>query len=194
MIDLATDDPNLPVLIEMVTEHVLTVTGKYAEAGLEALIFHTDIGTQEALMISPAAFRRHIKPMFARVGEACRRAGVHMGLSSDGHVLEIVEDFVECGVSFHDPQFRANTLEGIARAYKGRLCAKVDLDRQMFRFCTPQDIHRQVEEVVAAMAAPEGGLIVMGQAWDADLPLENIEALCAALEQVRTTPLQQFCK
>ena len=42
-------------------------------------------------------------------------------------LLAFVDDLLECGVSFHDPQYRVHTLDGIARAYGGRMCVMVDL-------------------------------------------------------------------
>jgi uroporphyrinogen decarboxylase len=189
MMDFATGDPHLPMLIEILEEQVTARVRKCLELGVDVVGFHTDIGTQQALMISPAQFRQYLKPMFTRVFRLCRKAGAHVQLSTDGRVLDIVGDFVDCGVSLHDPQLRACTLEGIRDAYKGRLCALVDLDRQMFAFCSPDDILRQVEHVVKVMSAPEGGLMIMGSVYGGNVPLDNLEALCQALEQVRTTPL-----
>ena len=97
-------------------------------------------------------------------------------------MLEIVDDLIECGVSVHDPQLRANTLQGIAGAYKGKLCANVDLDRQGFPFMTPGEVREQIKEVVGVMAAPEGGLMLLGQVYGLDVPLRNIEAICQAME------------
>jgi hypothetical protein len=134
-------------------------------------------------MISPASFRTYLKPMFSRIFQKIRRAGTHVYLSSDGHVVEVVDDLIECGVSVHDPQLRANTLEGIVKAYKGRLCANVDLDRQSLAFITPAQIREQVKQVVDQMALPEGGLMVAGSVWDASTPLANIVAICEALEE-----------
>ena len=182
MVDIATDDPHLPRLVGMLTEYELALVNRWLEMGVDFVGFHTDIGSQKALMISPAKFRRYIKPMFATLFQACRKAGAHVCLSSDGHVLEIVDDLIECGISMHDPQLRANTLPGIVRAYKGKVCATVDLDRQSFAFLTPQAIRDQVQEVVDAMADPRGGLMISGSIWGADVPLGNIEALCAAVE------------
>jgi uroporphyrinogen decarboxylase len=152
---------------------------------VDVIGFHTDIGSQKALMISPAKFRRYVKPMFQELFQTCRQAGTHVSLSSDGCLLEIVDDLIECGVSVHDPQVRANTIDGIARAYRGKLCANVDLDRQMFPFCTPDDIWQQVEEAVTKVGTPQGGLMLAAAVYGADVPLENIEALCAALEHFR---------
>jgi uroporphyrinogen decarboxylase len=182
MIDIATDDPHLPALVDMLLEYELQAVDLWLALDVDAIGFHTDIGTQKGLMISPEKFRKYIKPLFRELFTKCRDAGVHVYLSSDGNLLDIVDDLVECGVSAHDPQFRACALDGIVRAYKGRLCANVDLDRQMFAFCKPEDIWHQVEEVVERMGAPEGGLMVSGSISDATLPLENIEALCESIE------------
>jgi uroporphyrinogen decarboxylase len=185
MLDFATADPRLDRLVRLLTDYELGLVRKWLAMGVDVVGFHTDIGHQQALMISPAHFRRQIKPMFAEIFGACRDAGALVYLSSDGCLLEIVDDLIECGVCVHDPQVRANTLDGIARAYKGRLCANVDLDRQMFRFCTPDDIWRQVEEAVRKVGSPDGGIMLAGSVWDAGVPLANIEALCASMEQFR---------
>lgn len=182
MMDFATDDPRLPELIGMLTEYELDLVGRWLELDVDVVGFHTDIATQKSLMISPAKFRQYIKPMFTTIFQTCRKAGKPVQLSSDGRVLEIVDDLIECGVSVHDPQLRANTLDGIAGAYKGRLCAKVDLDRQSFPFLGPEQLRAQVKEVVDRMAAPEGGLMIWAAISAADVPLRNIEALCEAME------------
>ncbi len=134
-------------------------------------------------MISPHQFRKHIKPMFSEIFHTCRDAGVHVLLSSDGRLLDIVDDLIECGVSCHDPQFRANTLTGIKKHYKGKLCADVDLDRQMFPFCHPDDMKQQVKEVVEQIGSPEGGLMVWADVRDPNTPLKTIEAMCEAAEE-----------
>jgi uroporphyrinogen decarboxylase len=183
MRDIAKDDPHLPLMIEMLLEYDLKLVKLLLELEPDVIGFHTDIGTQISLMISPAKFRKYIKPFFKEIFQTVRKGGARVGLSSDGNLLSIVDDLIECGISSHDPQFRACTLDGIVQAYKGKVCANVDLDRQMFAFCTPQDIDQQVRDVVERMSLPEGGLMVCGTMWDQLTPLENIEALCVALEK-----------
>lgn len=89
-----------------------------------------------------------------------------------------------CGVSIHHPQLRANTLNEIAEAYKGRLCVDLDLDRQMFPFCNTSDMRRLVKESLEELYLPEGWLDDEGQVG-LDVPLENIEALRQAMEEFR---------
>lgn len=183
MVDIVTGDPHLPKLIDMLLDYEMRLVNKWLEIGVDIIGFHTDIGTQKALMISPESFRKYIKPMFKKIFATCRRTATHVSLSSDGRLLGIVDDLVECGVSIHDPQLRANTLEGIKKAYKGKLCINLDLDRQMFPFCKPQDIKEQVREAVEELNSPEGGLMIFGEMRDESIPLENIEALCEAFEE-----------
>lgn len=182
MVDIAIDDPHLPKLIKMLEEYETRLVNKWLSTGVDVMYFHTDIGTQESLMINPAKFRRYIKPMFKRIFQTCRKAGVHVFLSSDGRLLEIVDDLIECGVSLHDPQLRANTLKGIAGAYKGKLCANLELDSQAFPFATVAEIRGQVKEVVDVMADPKGGLMLLAGIYDGNVPLKNIASICKAME------------
>jgi hypothetical protein len=183
LLDIAKDDPRLPKLIQLLQDYELKVIDKWLEIGVDVMYFHTDIGTQNGLMISPAKFRKYIKPMFKKLFATCREAGTHVYLSSDGQLLDIVDDLVECGVSVHDPQIRANTLDGIARTYKGKMCVDLDLDRQMFQFCKPDDIREQIREAVERLSLPEGGLMMKAEVYAADISLENAEAICQAMEE-----------
>lgn len=183
MMDFALESPELPHLIEMLQEYELTLIQQWINLGVDMVGFHTDFGMQTGMMISPRSFRKYIKPMFKQLFQTCRKAGVHVLLSSDGRILEAVDDLIECGVSVHDPQLRANTLEGIVRVYKGKLPALVDLDRQGFPFMTSAEIRRQVEEVVTAMYLPEGGLGITAAVYGTDVSLTKIAALLDAIEE-----------
>jgi hypothetical protein len=183
MLDIVKDSPQLPRLIKMLEDHEMELIKKWLEIGVDIITFHTDIGTQHGLMISPEKFRKYIKPMFKNLFTTCRNAMAHVYLSSDGRLLDIFGDLLECGVSIHDPQIRANTLDGIAKFYKGKMCIDLDLDRQMFQFCKPVDIWRQIKEAVEKLYLPEGGLMMKAEIYGADVPLENIDAICKAMEE-----------
>ena len=183
MRDIVTDDPHLPGLIDMLLDYEMNLVEKWLEIGVDIMNFHTDMGTQRGLMISPAKFRKYIKPLYKKLFTMCRDAGTHVYLSSDGRLLDIVDDLIDCGVSIHDPQLRANTLEGIANAYKGKMCIDLDLDCQMFAFCRPADIRKHVKEAVDKLYLPEGGLMIKAEFIGENIPLANIEAMCRAMEE-----------
>jgi uroporphyrinogen-III decarboxylase len=105
-------------------------------------------------------------------------------MHSDGHIVEIIPDLVECGVNVINPQVRANGLERLAEVCKGVVCVDLDLDRQLFPFATPAEIDAHVRQAVQVLGGPQGGLWLKAECGP-DVPLENIEAICTALERYR---------
>jgi uroporphyrinogen decarboxylase len=180
-IDMITGASQLDRLIEMVLEYNMKYIRRYLDFSPDVMWFHGDIGSQHGLMMSLELFRKYLKPAYREMFCECRHAGCHVWYSSDGNVLDAVPDLVECGVSIHDPQVRANTIDGIGAVYRGKLCALVDIDEQMLPVCSPRDIRAQVREIVDTVGDRRGGLMIFA-APTADVPLANIEAICTAWE------------
>lgn len=187
MIDFAEEPPELQRLIDMVLEYnfrQLELRLASARPG-ELMSFGDDQGMQTALPISPAKWQKYLKPCYARLYGRCRQAGHPVYMHSDGHMLEIIADLVECGVNIINPQVRANGLDNLARVCKPlRVCVDLDLDRQLFPFATPAEIDAHVRQCVETLGSPEGGLWLKGEVDDG-VPLENVEALCEAMERYR---------
>ncbi len=187
MIDFAEEPPELQMLIDLVLEHNMReleiILSK--QQGRRIIHFGDDLGMQHALPISPEKWRKYLKPCYMRLYSRCREAGHYVYMHSDGHMTEIIPDLIECGVDVINPQIRANGLENIARLCKGKVCVNLDLDRQMFPFCTPQDIDDHVRVAVETLGAPEGGLWLYAAPCE-NTPLENIEAICASMERYRS--------
>jgi hypothetical protein len=187
MMDLATSDPRLVRLIDMVEHYNSAVIRRYVELGAEYMTFGDDLGMQDSLPMSPGMWRRTIKPAYARMLRPCREAGIPVSLHTDGHVLEIIPDLIETGVRLLNPQIRANGLDGLKRVAKGRVALNQDLDRQLFPFATPAQIEDHIAEVYDALHLPEGGLMLVAECAP-DVPLENIDAICCALEKTCDPP------
>jgi hypothetical protein len=183
LVDLVTDPPGLRTLIDTVLDYNMRYIERWLEAGgIDAIWFHGDVGTQNGPLIGPDTFKRHLKTPYAKMFGRCREAGVHVWYSSDGNILPLVDDLIECGVSIHDPQVRANTVEKIGEVYSGRLCAMVDIDEQMLPSCAPKDIHAQVKRIRERVGTRNGGLMIFASP-SRDVPLVNIEAICDAWEK-----------
>ncbi len=182
LVDFLERPPEFEQLIATLLDYNMRLIRLWLEVGIDVLHFHGDIATQSSLMMRPETFRSVLKPAYAQMFQACRQAGVHVKYSADGNLLAIVDDLIECGVSYHDPQVRACTIDGIARAYKGRLCAMVDIDQQMLPFCSPGDIDDQVREIVEKIGLPEGGLMLYACPTP-DVPMDNIDAICRAWQR-----------
>jgi len=186
MLDMATDDPRLHRLIKIIEDYNVAVVQKYLDLGAEYISEGEDLGNQHALPISPAAWRKCIKPTYEAMFGPCRDRGIPVYLHSDGHILEIIPDLMETGVTIINPQIRANGLAGLKQLV-GKVAISLDLDRQLFPFASPAEIEDHIWEAYDALHLPEGGLM-LGAECEPDVPLENIEQICKVIEEVCGLP------
>jgi hypothetical protein len=185
MLDFAEEPPELSKLIDTVLEYNLRQVDLRLSGTPEDIVgFGDDLGMQAALPMSPAKWRKWLKPCYAAIFGRVRKAGLPVYFHSDGHIHEVIPDLVECGVTVINPQSRANGLDNLARVCRGKVCVDLDLDRQMFPFCTPKEVESHVREAVEKLGSPSGGLWLKAEVAD-DVPLPVVEAICLALEKYR---------
>jgi len=185
MVDFAEEPPELQTLIDIMLRYNLgEVRRLLATHRGELVYFGDDLGMQKGLAIGAERWRKYLKPCYRQIYALCRDAGKAVYMHTDGYVIPIIADLVDCGVDVVNPQIRANGLDNLVRECRGKVCVALDLDRQLFPFCTPADIHEHVREAVEKLGAPEGGLWLTAECGP-DVPLQNIEAVCQALEIYR---------
>jgi len=183
MLDIADNQSQLQKLISLVCDYNRKLVDKWLSLGVEMMFFGDDLGLQKSLPISPENWRRYLKPAFFQLFQPCRQQGVLVSLHTDGYILDIIPDLVECGVCLLNPQYRPNTLEGIKRYCQGVVAVNLDLDRQLFPFASPQEIRQHVHHAFKNLYLPEGGLMLTAECAP-DVPLANIAAICDALEEL----------
>ncbi len=187
MVDFAEEPPELQMLIDT----VLTYNLRQGKILLDALVsqglketlvtFGDDLGMQFSLAINPKKWRQYLKPCFAQIYQPFRDAGFYVYMHTDGHILEIIPDLVDCGVNVVNPQVGANGIDNLAEVCKGKVCVDLDLDRQQFPFFSPQDVDDHIHEAVDKLGSPAGGLWLKAEIGQ-DVPLANIAAIFDALE------------
>lgn len=192
MLDMARDEPRLGELISIVEDYNVAVIGRVLEMGAEYLACGEDLGMQQALPMSPPMWRKFIKPSYEAMFGPCRDRGVPVFLHTDGHILEIIPDLIDTGVRILNPQIRANGLDGLVECAKGAVAMRLDLDRQLFPFARPSEIEDHIGQVYEALYMREGGLTLLAEIGP-DVPLENVEAVCGALESVCKPPEPDAC-
>lgn len=182
MLDFAEEVPELRILIDKVFEYNMGELRGLLRNTPRMVYFGDDLGMQDRFPISPVLFRKYLIPCYRALFQACRAAGSKVYLHSDGRIVDVIPDLIECGMNIVNPQIRANTLPDLVRTCKGKVCVNLDLDRQLFPFATPVEIDAHVRTAVRALNSPEGGLMLIAEC-EPDVPLENIEAICCALEK-----------
>ena len=183
MLDFAEEPPELQMLTDLVLQYNAGELQRMLP-GPPLMYFGDDLGMQNGLAIGAERWRKYLKPCYARLYGMCHQAGSAVYMHTDGHIIPIIADLVECGVDVLNPQVRANGLDRLARECRDKVCVALDLDRQLFPFCAPTDIDAHVREAVEALGSPRGGLWLHAECGP-DVPLAIIEAICEALERYR---------
>jgi len=185
MMDYA--DPDAEPALQRIYDKIITYNRKlvdfHIKRGTDYIEFAEDLGTQTGTIVSPETFRKWIKPAYAELMQPCKKAGMFVGLHSDGKTLDIIEDQIEAGVDVVNPQDLCNGIDELARRIKGRACIRLDVDRQVvLPYGTPKDVDDLIHEEMEKLGSPAGGLMFAIGLYP-PTPLANIDALANALRK-----------
>ncbi len=155
---------------------------------VDVVTYADDYGTQISQIISPAMFRKQLKPRVRQVFELQARLAPHAKrlFHSDGNVRPLIPDFIEIGVDILNPV--QATAVGMAA---------IDLKRDFGQDLvfwgggvdtqgilpngTGQEVRDDVKRNIDALAPGGGYVFNTVHNIQADVPPENILAMCDAL-------------
>jgi uroporphyrinogen decarboxylase len=188
LLDLALDPAFAEELLERITLIQLELIHQFIALGVDGGYFGDDYGAQKSLLFSPRLWRRLIKPRLARLFAPFRQAGLPVWMHSDGQIAAILPDLVEIGLAVYNPvqpevidQRWLRATFGERLAYYGGISTQTVLPTG-----TPAQIRAAVQQCVENLAPAGTGLILApSHRLMSDIPLENVEALLAAFEQLR---------
>ncbi len=161
LIDLVEDSDELHRLAEMIVDHNLSWIKYFITIGADVIAFSDDWGTQNSLMINPNKWREFFKPLYKRMFDPIKEAGILIHFHSDGHIIDIIPDLKELGVNILNLQTNCHNLEKLGKlCFDLRLCISADMDRQgVLSFGTPDEVKGFFHRVAYLIGSHEGGLI-----------------------------------
>jgi uroporphyrinogen decarboxylase len=149
---------------------------------IDAIGMSEDYGSQKSMMISPATWREFIKPRPARLVGRIRGAGKQAYIHSCGHILPVIGDLVDIGVTMLQPiQPEAMDIFEVKRRFGKDLCLMGGISTQhTLHQGTPADVTREVRACLKDMAAGGGYVMAPAKAILPGVPVENAVALIEA--------------
>jgi uroporphyrinogen decarboxylase len=181
--DMTDEEPQLLELIEMVSDFNYQYIMRWVELQPDMLGFPEDLGMQVGPMLSPAQFRKYIKPVYQRCMKPVRDKGIIVYMHSDGDIRDLVDDLIDGGVEVINLQDLVNGIDWIAGRLAGKVCIDLDIDRQKITsFGSPQQIEALILEEVRKIGRPQGGLMMTYGLYPG-VPLPNVKALMDVLER-----------
>jgi uroporphyrinogen decarboxylase len=162
----------------MLHEFFLREMSLWAETDVDAVSFMDDWGSQNALLVDPAIWRRVFKPLYRDYCGILRKAGKFAFFHSDGNIEAILPDLIEIGVSAVNAQLFCMDIEKLGANYAGKIVFLGEIDRQyLLPFGTPEDIRAAVRRTARALM-PSGRRTgaTAECAWGTKDPVGNVLA------------------
>ena len=184
--DMIDEEPNLNKLIDMLETFNAEYVRRWLELDPDMMSYPEDLGMQVGPMLSPANFRKYIKPSYQRLMKPAREKGVIVHMHSDGDIRTLADDLVDGGVEVVNLQDLVNGIDWIAGTFTGRTCIELDIDRQNITpRGTPKDVEDLIRREVETLGGKDGGLMMIYGLYPG-VPLENARALMDAMERYAT--------
>ena len=162
------------------------------DLGADGVVIDDDQGTQKGLFISPAMWRKFIKPRFCKFVKSVKKWGGIVYFHTDGKIDWIVPDIVECGIDMlHPVQPEVMDRIKVKRKYGDRITIASGASVQKtLPFGTVEDVKKETLDAIKYLA-PGGGL-VYGTSHMARLecPIENILALYRTMRKYGKYPIR----
>lgn len=136
LVDLLAEPGWVSALHDRIDDMLESMIRNYAAAGVDAVMFCEDWGTQAGLLIDPALWRSEFGPRYERLCGAAHDAGIKVFLHSCGQIEAVVPDMIAAGVDLF--QFDQPELHGLGVLAGHQEHAKVT-------FWCPVDIQKTLQ-------------------------------------------------
>lgn len=184
--DMADENENFIKLLAMIEDFNVRHIHLLIQLKPDVIAIPEDLGMQTTPMISPEMFRKYFKPIYLNMTRPIKEAGIIVHEHSDGYILPLIDDLVDCGGDVINMQDLVNGIDAIASHVKGRMAIDLDIDRQDITVNgTPADIDAHIKECVVKLGAKQGGLSLTYQPWP-PTPAKNMDAVFTAMERYST--------
>jgi uroporphyrinogen decarboxylase len=191
LLDLAADPDFAQALLTRVTDLMLEgVSRLLDEAGqhIDVLLMGDDLGSQQAPLISPAMYRKLVKPHHARLAALIKsKSKAKIFCHSDGNVYPLIGDLIDVGIDILNPvQVSAKDMGDTARLKRDfgkRLSFSGGVDTGwVLPHGTPAEVRQEVRRRIRDLG-PGGGYILSAvHCIQPDVPAENV---CAMFDEAR---------
>ena len=159
--------------------------------GVDMIWTGDDVGMQTGMLISPALWRRHLKPRMAELIARVKsiNPAVKVAYHSDGMIWDVIPDLIEIGLDVLNPvQPACLDPAELKRRFGDRLCFWGSLDEQhTLPFGSPVDVQAEVRTRLDTIGRRGGLILGPTHHVQLDTPMENFWAMVETI-QGRTLP------
>ncbi len=158
----------------------LKFAAEAVKAGVDALYFGDDVGSQKSMTFSADLWRKLIKEKWRTVWSEAKKINpdVVIWYHSCGNVLDIIGDLIEVGLDILNPiQPECMDIYEIHKKYGDKLSFDGGLSTQKnFPFGTPQSVIHETEMLIDTFGKNGGIIVAPAHDLEPEVPFENMKA------------------
>jgi uroporphyrinogen decarboxylase len=198
LMNLAAEPEFAEALLRRIAESCKVLMGHFLDAlgdDVDIIKIGDDLGTEQSLLMSPAMYRRILKPIHADYIAFIReRTKAKVFFHTDGDVFDLLDDFVEIGVDILNPvqsgSGKLGNLAEVKRRYGRSLafCGAIDT-QHVLPTGTPDQVRAEVRRAIGTLGPGGGYLLAAVHTIMNEVPPENVLAMADAALEFGTYPI-----
>lgn len=154
---------------------------------IDIVFISDDMGTQESLLISPDAWRRHFRDRLTNWCGIIHRHGKKVLFHTDGAVRPLLPDILACGVDILNPIQHicpGMDRDALQRDFGGSVIFHGGVDNQkILPFGTADDVRQETRTCLDTLGRDGGFICCSCHNVQAGTPVENILAMIAEVQR-----------
>ena len=171
--------------LHRITEIKCKISGRFAEAGVDILIYGDDIGSERSTIMSPDIWRKWLRPRLRRVIEAAKVVNPRLicYYHSDGNIESVITDLIETGVEILNPiQPECMDPVDIKKRHGEALTLWGTIGTQhLMPFGRPEEVKSTVKAMIRDLGYNGGLVVAPTHILEPEVPWENIMAFVEAI-------------
>jgi uroporphyrinogen decarboxylase len=167
-------------LMRRLTSHLLqTMQILLARFAFDGIAVSDDYGTQKAMLISPAHWRRFVKPGLSEIYALAKARGRTLFHHTCGNATPVIGDLIDIGLDIlHPIQPETMDIRWLKREFGQHLTFCGGLRTQdLLPHGTPEAVREEVRRLQREMGEGGGYILEPGITVQADVPPENMVAM-----------------
>jgi Uroporphyrinogen decarboxylase (URO-D) len=172
-------------ILEIPYRYHLAAASRLVELGIDMIWVGDDIGAQQGMLLSPAMWRRFLKPRLAEFFATLRRINpaIKIAYHSDGVIEPVIPDLIEIGLDVLNPiQPTCVDPAEVKRRYGDQLAFWGSIDVQStLPFGSPAEVASEVRSRLETLGQGGGLILAPTHHVQLDTPMENFRALVRAI-------------
>ncbi|MEA3335745.1 MAG: uroporphyrinogen decarboxylase family protein [Chloroflexota bacterium] len=189
LMDMVLEPDLTQQLFDIPFHYHLKAAKRLVELGVDMIWTGDDVGSQDRMLISPAMWRKFLKPRMATFIAELKSINPHLKVAyhSDGDILPVIPELIEIGVDVLNPiQPASMDPAEIKRRFGDHLCFWGTIDEQhTLPFGSPDQVVAEVLERLRTIGKGGGLILAPTHNVQLDTPLANFWAM---VNTIRDTP------